>query len=156
MRELILKLAFAEVGYKESPANSNMTKYGEWYGDNGKKWCAVFLSWVYAQAGFKWPKQLDSPKGFIWVPVILIRARQFPTLYVRTFDPLPGDIVVFDWNKDQEPDHVAVFVKWITKGKTFESVEGNTSKGNNSNGGQVMWRKDRKVEDVQAFIQVIK
>lgn len=156
MRDLIIKIALGEVGYKESPANSNLTKYGEWYGDNGKKWCAVFISWVYAQARVKWPKQLDSPKGFIWVPVIMIRSKQFPKEYVRTADPLPGDIVVFDWDKDGDPDHVAIFKCWIVKGQTFETIEGNTSKGNNSNGGQVQWRKDRKIEQVRAFVQVIK
>jgi hypothetical protein len=155
MRDKIISIALAEVGYKESPSGSNMTKYGSWYGDNGKKWCAVFVSWVFAQAGFKWPKQLDSVKGFIWVPVILIRARQFPLMYTRTFDPQPGDIVVFDWNKDGEPDHVGIFKSWLVKGKTFECVEGNTSVGNQSNGGAVMLRS-RKIADVAAFIQIIK
>jgi hypothetical protein len=156
MRDQVLKIAMGEVGYKESPANSNLTKYGEWYGVNGKKWCALFISWVYDQAGFKWPKQLDSPKGFIWVPVIIYRSKQFPQLYTRTFDPLPGDIVVFDWEGDKEPDHVALFVKWIVKGKTFETIEGNTSKGNNSNGGQVQYRKDRSMANVLCFVQAIK
>jgi CHAP domain len=153
MRDLVLKIASAEVGYKETPAGSNKTKFGEWYGTNGVAWCAIFCSWLYAEAGVVWPKLLETKKGFAWVPTLMIRARQYGWI---TIDPQPADLVVYDWNADAKPDHVAVFVKWIVKGKTFEAIEGNTSKGNDSNGGEVMWRKDRNVKQVAAFITVIK
>lgn len=153
MRDQVLKIAMGEVGYKESPANSNLTKYGEWYGVNGKPWCALFVSWVYAQAAVQWPKLLETKKGFIWVPTLLIRARQYGWV---TLDPQPGDLVVFDWEGDRKVDHVGIFKNWLIKGKTFECIEGNTSKGNNSNGGQVQWRNDRNVKQVAAFITVIK
>ena len=47
----ILAIAAKEIGYTESPANSNKTKYGAWYGMNGEPWCDMFVSWVGAQAG---------------------------------------------------------------------------------------------------------
>ena len=50
----ILKIAKAEIGVKESPANSNDVKYNTWYYKKSVQgaypWCAVFVSWVFAQA----------------------------------------------------------------------------------------------------------
>ncbi len=155
MRDKIISIAKAEVGYKESPAGSNKTKYGEWFGKNGVAWCGCFVSWVYFMAGYKWPKQMDTEKGIIWVPIVLIREKQFPLIYKRTFSPKPGDLIIFDWNADKKEDHIALFLCWIVEGKTFESIEGNTAKGNDSNGGQVQWRKDRKIEQVVSFVNVI-
>lgn len=154
MRNKIIEIAKAEVGYKETPTGSNLNKYGEWFGKNGVAWCGAFVSWVYFQAGYKWPKQMDSSKGIIWVPVVLIRARQFPQLYKRTFDPQPGDLIIFDWNADKKEDHIGIFVNWIIKGKTFTTIEGNTARGNDSNGGQVQQR-ERKIEHVVSFVNVI-
>ena len=54
----IVDLAFKEVGVVEYPKNSNKTKYGEWFGYNGVAWCAIFVSWVYSQAGFPLKKIL--------------------------------------------------------------------------------------------------
>ena len=36
--EQILTLARKELGYRESPKNSNRTKYGKWYELDGKPW----------------------------------------------------------------------------------------------------------------------
>jgi len=55
-----------------------------------------------------------------------------------------GDIVFFDWNGDGRFDHTGIFVKDID-GKSFETIEGNTSLTNQSNGGQVMRRKRKYV-----------
>ena len=55
-----------------------------------------------------------------------------------TADPQHGDIVLFDWNGDKRYDHVGIFVSWESKGKIFNTVEGNTSPNNASNGGCVM------------------
>ena len=63
MRDLIIQTAAAEEGTKEYPANSNRTKYGTWYGLDGAKWCAIFVSWVYNKAGVPLGK-VDSPNGF--------------------------------------------------------------------------------------------
>ena len=42
----VLEIAAGEIGYKESPANSNNNKYGVWYGMNYEPWCDIFVSWV--------------------------------------------------------------------------------------------------------------
>ncbi len=52
MNHKIVEIAIKEVGYTEYPANSNKTKYGKWIGWDGVPWCAAFVSWCYAQAGY--------------------------------------------------------------------------------------------------------
>jgi hypothetical protein len=71
-----------------------------------------------------------------------------------TVDPQKADLAIFDWNDDKAPDHVALFVRWIEPFKTFETIEGNTSVKNQSNGGQVM-RRTRNIKDVHCFIDLI-
>src|SRR5436190_16166283 len=62
-RQSIIDTAAAENGTKESPANSNKTKYGQWYGLDGEKWCAIFISFVYHHAGHPL-EAIDRPKGY--------------------------------------------------------------------------------------------
>jgi hypothetical protein len=51
-------------------------------------------------------------------------------------------LVFFDWNKDGKFDHIGIFVRWIDQGRdVFETIEGNTSAGNDSDGGQVQRRE---------------
>lgn len=146
-REEIIAIATAELGYKESPAKSNNTKYGEWYGLNYVAWCAIFVSWVYKEAGKPLGK-IDTVNGFQYCPSALVYWKKNDKI---TIDPAPGDVVLYDWDGDNRSDHTGIFKRWITKGKTFEAIEGNTSTSNQSNGGEVQLRT-RKVSQVAAFI----
>lgn len=150
MKTDIIVNALKEVGTKESPANSNMQKYGEWYGKNGVAWCAAFVSYIMFKSGVKFPVDVETPKGFIWVPSLYIRAKQNGWI---TLEPEAGDVVLFDWQGDKQADHVGFFICWLEKGKTFVTVEGNTSIDNDSNGGEVMVRV-RNIASVQAFVRV--
>ena len=47
----ILAVARKELGYTESPAGSNRTKYGKWFGLDGHPWCMMFVQWCFRQAG---------------------------------------------------------------------------------------------------------
>jgi len=147
-RQSIIDTAAAENGTKESPANSNKTKYGQWYGLDGEKWCAIFVSFVYHHAGHPL-EEIDRPKGYqscqsgfnFWR-----KKKRF------TNAPQPGDIVLFDWTGDDHCDHTGIFVKWLDADKTkFQSWEGNTAQGNDSDGGQVMLRERRRTA-VAAFV----
>lgn len=148
-RDRIIEVAKSQIGEKESPANSNGTKYGEWYGMNFVAWCAIFVSWVFNEAGIPLPK-IDTKKGYHYVPTLYFRAKLWGYI---TLDPQPGDIVLFDWNGDKAADHTGIFEKWLDKtaGK-FQCIEGNTAHGNDSNGGQVMERPDRNIHQVLAFV----
>jgi len=151
-RELIIDIATKEITTKEDPANSNMQKYGLWYGMNGVPWCAIFVSWVYDQAKQTLPN-INTIHGFHYVPSIYVYAKKNNLI---TFNPEPGDISIYDWDGDKSADHTGIFKRWINESKTmFEAIEGNTSHSNASNGGEVMLMS-RGINHVQAFIKIIK
>ena len=135
----IIRIAQKEIGQTEKPINSNKTKYGKWFGYDGVAWCGIFVSWCYSQAGFPLPK-IGFSKGYAGCQTAVA---YFKKNLMITNSPVEGDIVFFDWNKDERYDHTGIFVKWIDE-NTFETIEGNTAVENDSNGGQVMKRKRNK------------
>lgn len=150
LRAAALKKAQGEIGTKESPPNSNKTKYTDWYGMVGP-WCAMFCTWCYETAG-------DSPsfkKGstYAYVPYIVNDARNKKNGLSVTDSPIPGDLVCFDWGYDGTYDHVGLFEAW-TSGNSFNSVEGNTSVGNDSDGGAVMRRQRSTSAQATVFVRV--
>lgn len=144
----IVEVAEKEIGYTEIPANSNKTKYGKWFGFDGVAWCAIFVSWVYDKAGKPLPN-IGWTKGMAGCPVAVAF---FKKKNMITTNPVAGDIVFFDWNLDGRFDHVGIFVRQIDN-KTFETIEGNTSMTNQSNGGQVM-RRVRNYNKGVLFVNV--
>jgi peptidoglycan hydrolase-like protein with peptidoglycan-binding domain len=146
-RQKVIETAAAENGTKEFPSQSNKTKYGAWYGLNGVKWCAIFVSWIFDKAGHPLGF-INKPKGFQSCQSGLNFWRAHNRL---TTNPQPGDIVLYDWNGDGICEHTGIFAGWVEVGKTFRSWEGNTSIGNDSDGGEVMLRT-RKKSTVRAFV----
>jgi len=147
-RNKVVETAKKEVGTSENPANSNRTKYGKWYGLDGHPWCAMFVSWVFDQAGVRL-KVGQTSKGFHHCQSAHNIWKQKQRL---TSNPQKGDIVLFDWQNNGWADHTGIFVKWENAAKTqFTCLEGNTSVNNNSNGGLVMERKRNK-STVKAFV----
>ena len=149
IRQKVIEVARKEVGYKETPPNSNKTKYGEWFGFNGVAWCGIFVSWVFATASAPLGN-IGFLKGFAGcqTAVAFFRKNNLVTL-----SPIQGDIVFFDWNNDSRHDHTGIFVRWVSL-THFECIEGNTSTTNQSNGGQVMLRI-RENKNV-IFVSVLK
>lgn len=131
----IVDIAKKEIGVSESPKNSNKTKYGKWFGLDGVAWCGIFVSWCYSQTKSPLGK-IGFLKGFAGCQTAVAYFKKKDKI---TKKPVPGDIVFFDWNNDGRYDHTGIFVRAIDK-KTFETIEGNTSLTNQSNGGQVMKR----------------
>ena len=131
----IVEIAEKEIGQKESPLNSNNSKYNKWFGLPNLPWCGMFVSWCYAMAGKQLPK-IGFTKGFAGCQTAVAYFKKNNQI---TKEPIAGDIVFFDWNADGRYDHTGIFVKWINK-TDFETIEGNTSMTNQSNGGQVMSR----------------
>jgi len=132
----IIEIALKEVGVTETPKSSNKSKYGKWFGFDGVPWCGMFVSWCYAQAGVVMPKIGFSKPGFAGCQTAVAYFKKNGKI-VKT--PQAGDIVFFDWNADGRFDHTGLFVRKIDD-LHFETVEGNTAIGNDSNGGQVMKR----------------
>jgi len=154
LRVAALDHAISQLGYKESPAGSNLNKYAEWYGAfNGQPWCAIFATWAFETADDR-----DSPafvKGsrYSYVPYIVADARAGRYGLKTTDDPIPGDLVCYDWAWDTIYDHVGIFEKW-TAAQQFSAIEGNTSTSNDSNGGQVMRRSRSRSEQATVFVRV--
>jgi hypothetical protein len=146
-RQTIISVAAKEVGTTENPPGSNKTKYGEWFGENGVKWCAIFVSWVYYHAGDPLG-YIDTGKGYSNCQDGYEHWKKNGEL---TTKPQMGDIVLFDWNEDGHCDHTGIFYQWIEAGKSFQSYEGNTSVGSNSDGGEVMLRT-RNMKCVETFV----
>lgn len=62
-----------------------------------------------------------------------------------------GDIVLFDFNHNGTSDHTGIVVS-VNKDGTITTIEGNTSTGNNCNGGAVM-RRTRVKSNVNYFVR---
>lgn len=139
--EKVIEIAKSQVGVKESPPESNSVKYNDWiYGKPTKgpqyAWCAAFVSWVFNEAKLPLPR-IDVIKGFVGCNFAVKNVGKWG---VNVAKPQPGDICFFDWQGDGHYDHTGIFVRHIQDG-LFESIEGNTSPANDSNGGEVMVRQ---------------
>jgi hypothetical protein len=89
-------------------------------------------------------------KGCTYVPTVEAWLRVTGQWRGRT-TPRAGDIAIFNWDGGT-PDHIGIVERYLGGGK-FSCIEGNTSYGNNSNGGQVM-RRTRYVSQVNGFGRV--
>lgn len=130
----LLAIARKELGNTESPAGSNRTKYGLWYGWNGVPWCMIFVMWCFAQVGVKLPLRTASCGQ-------LMNAAKAAGCWVTT-GFLPGDVVIYDFPGGAATDHCGI-VEMELPDYGVQAVEGNTSQsGSQSNGGMVC-RKNR-------------
>jgi hypothetical protein len=129
----ILAIARAELGYKETPANSNKTKYGAWFGLDGQPWCMMFVQWVFAQAGAA--ALLPVRTASCGAMMTTAKAQgMWVTSGYKT-----GDVVIFDFpGNTVKTDHVGI-VDTVTASGVI-TIEGNTCVSNDANGGAVMRR----------------
>lgn len=131
----IIDLAKKAIGATENPSNSNKTGYGSWFGFDGVAWCGIFVSYIYHHAGYPLGN-IGFLKGFAGCQTAV---KHFKESGEITTNPVAGDIVFFDWNNDGRYDHCGIYVSG-RQGLIFRTIEGNTSMGNDSNGGEVMER----------------
>lgn len=131
--EQILQVARGELGYKESPAGSNRTKYGAWFGLNGQPWCMMFVQWCFRQADAQ-----DLLPALTASCGALMRAAQAKGCWV-TGGYQPGDVVIYDFpGNTVKTDHCGI-VEQLAGGGIM-AIEGNTGEGNDADGGQVQRR----------------
>mgnify|MGYP002512385912 CR=1 FL=1 len=134
----VVKIAQGEIGVKESPANSNMQKYGKEYGANGTAWCCQFVWWVFKHAGAS--ELFYGGKKTAYCPTLMNYYKKQGQFFTKDFKA--GDIIFFDFNGNNQPDHVGIVER--VSGSTVYTIEGNTSTTNDANGGQVMRRTRTK------------
>jgi peptidoglycan hydrolase-like protein with peptidoglycan-binding domain len=96
----------------------------------------MFVTWCFRQAGAPLP-DVNGPNGlFTFCPSGVSWAQAHGQAVTAA---QPGDVVLFDWSRDGTADHVGIFVGANLDG-SFTTIEGNTSSGSDSDGGQVQQR----------------
>lgn len=83
----VVRLAEASIGkYPESGGN-NTNDITRWFGMNGAPWCAMFISWLFAQTGAS--RALGGAARTAWT------GDYYGAGMRRTNSPMPGDIAVY-------------------------------------------------------------
>lgn len=134
----ILALAEARrhLGVRENPPGSNRTPFGRWFGVDGVPWCNIFVSYCFSTAagliiadGFPGGKAIGvyAGKGCAYVPTTEAWLRSIGA-WIGISDPLPGDVVIYDWEDDGRSDHIGIVSRGIIQGM-FLAVEGNAGAG---------------------------
>ena len=126
----VLNVARADLGYTESPAGSNKTKFGQWYGLDGQPWCMMAVQYWFDKAGMPLPYKTAS------CPAMVDYAQKVKKWYTGDFKP--GDVVLYNFNSTPGADHVGIVESATAAGVT--AIEGNTSLSSDDNGGAVMRR----------------
>jgi len=124
-RERAVRKALGQVGYKETSVNCN--KFSGYFGKGCQAWCANFVSWAFDFTGNK-DKKLPwkNPSAVV---SILAWAKNTNHLLKPTDKPQRGDIFLIRKIKDGKvlASHTGLVVSVSSDGKTFVTVEGNTS-----------------------------
>lgn len=128
--EQVLDIARSQLGYCRWDDPNPGTIYGRWYADlvgdpyygmSGVPFCAMFVSWVFAQAG------QDAPcLPGAYCPWMVNDTRRHGA-EVSFWEAQPGDIIFFDWDGDGVSDHTGIveanFGNWL------QTIEGNVDNG---------------------------
>ena len=138
----VIELARADLGYTESPPNSNRTKFGEAYGMNGQPWCVIALWYWFDRAG---ERMAFFGGGKTASCSILLRWYREQGLTVDVSDIKVGDIVILNFSGTQDTQHCGLVVDtyWHFDARYITTIEGNTSDGSGSqdNGGCVALKR---------------
>ncbi len=152
----LINAALADVGYSVDADKQTGSKYGRWYNENANPWKG---SVDYAADGVAYCVMAVS----YWMNSANVGAPGFPragcegaALYARKEGRAVapnaitrGMLVLFDWDRDGEPDHIGIVTDRLSE-RSFKTVEGNTSRGiagSQDNGGWVAART-RDIDDV--------
>lgn len=130
-----LDIARKELGYKENPPDSNMTKYGKWIGLNGYAWCMSFCQYVCYLANVHLPVKTGSCGT-------LMNAAKQAGMWV-TINFQPGDIVIYDFSGKQKTTQHCGIVEEVLHDYGVQAIEGNTSTSGSQDNGGMVCRKTR-------------
>ena len=114
----------AQIGFHEDNGN-NINPYGQWYGNNGSAWCAMFVSFCAEQAGILdtiVPRYAYTPSGANWY-----RNRDKYHKRTSSYSPKVGDTVFFFDASKGRIAHTGI-VTLVTSSLIY-TIEGNASDG---------------------------
>ena len=143
----ILEIARSQIGTKESPAKSDNVKYNTaYYGravsGGGYPWCAVFVWWVFREAGAS-DLYYGGDKTAYCPTLMSFHKKQ------KVTDYQPGDIVFFNFSGRSSAGHVGICESW--DGTYITTIDGNTGSASEDNGGAVLRRRRHKKFIVGAY-----
>ena len=133
----LLDVAESQVGITEYPPNSNnviynTAFYGHEVSGSAYPWCCAFVWWCFSQFEPCLVKKTASCQEL---------AQWFKDNGKWGSTPHPGDVVFFKFNTNNRwTNHVGIVKEVFDGGVKIIDIEGNTSVGNDSNGGAVMER----------------
>ena len=136
----VLAVAESQLGYSESANNFTVdengeqkgyTRYGAWYGDRYGHWCAMYVRFCLYYAGVNPDYVPFDSNCQTWID--LLSDEQYD-LYreAAQYEPVPGDIVFFDWNLDGTADHVGILAEQIAATE-IDTAKLRTIEGNSGN-----------------------
>ena len=152
----LLSVAKADVGYNVESDPQRGSKYGRWYqenanpykssvdyGANGVAYCVMAVTYWLNQANVGAP---GFPRAGCESTAMYARMEG------RTVAPNElerGMLVLFDWDRDGEPDHIGIVDARIND-RTIKTVEGNTSSGTSGSQGDGGWvaQRTRDIDEV--------
>lgn len=140
--------ARSQIGYVEQPVNR--TKFGIWFGWNGVAWCAIFVSWAFAEVGAAMPP-LSNKKGAAYCPTIkdhAVASGQWRPIG-SGYRPKLGDLILYKFTN--RIDHIGIIIGILPDGR-YWTVEGNTNAVGSRTGGMVanLYRRSK----IAGFIDV--
>ncbi len=139
----LLKTAEGEIGTKENPKGSNKVKYNTaYYGrevsGSAYPWCCAFIWWLFRECdasnlfyGGKKTASCTTLMNF------------YKNKGQTSSTPKVGSLAFFNWGSGTKAKHIGI-VKSVNADGSFNTIEGNTAVGNDSNGGEVMERRRYK------------
>jgi Putative peptidoglycan binding domain len=118
----VVNTAQLQVGYIEG--ENNDTIYGEWYGLNHEPYCAIGVSWVFAQNNLSHLVAAQTTKGFSYCPAGMAWFQQKGCV-VDKYAGKTGDLIFYSFSGNGLADHVEILVAASKDGIT--TVGFNTS-----------------------------
>jgi peptidoglycan hydrolase-like protein with peptidoglycan-binding domain len=147
---------YVDKKYVEGPKKN--TVFGKFMGLNYAPWCASFVSYVFNKAGAgDIVRKTQTKNGFVGCTAGINGLKKKGYKTVKLAEAKAGDIIFFDWQDDNDPDHVGIVVKSNPKKKIVTCYEGNTTNGkggSQSNGGGV-FKRDRRYAQVHVVIRPV-
>lgn len=143
----VLNVARSQIGFHEGAKNEN--PYGIWYGVPNAPYCAMGISWCFAQVGLSHLIAAQTPKGFSYNPAALTWFQR-QGMIVNKFQMQSGDLVMYDWNGDGVADHVELCEAASPGG--FSAIAFNTGSPNDPT-KEGCWRVHRNYLFVIAVIR---
>lgn len=143
----VIEVAERELGYTESPPDSNRTKYWDAYEPSwqGQPWCVIFLWWVFQEAGERMAF-FGGAKTAACSTLLNWYRQQGQGISLNEIQR--GDIVFYNFSGSSSPQHVGIVIS--RAGNLVTCIEGNTSpgsEGSQDNGGCVA-KKSRYIYQI--------